>query len=95
MFADPSRGFAPTPPVGTLGTVFTDPNRGFAPAPPAWILGSLDPWIYNLNIDQNSDTTLNAGGAGAKPLVGSANIVPRVPTGGAGAKPLLGILNSV
>jgi hypothetical protein len=27
VIADPTRGFAPAPPVGSLGTVFADPNR--------------------------------------------------------------------
>ena len=33
-------------------------------------------------------------GAGAKPLLGSANTVQRAATGGAGAKPLLGSANT-
>ena len=41
MFADPSRGFAPAPPVGNLGTVFAEPKRGFAPPPPVEALVSV------------------------------------------------------
>ena len=41
------------------------------------------------------DTRLLGGGVGAKPLLESANTVPRAPTGGAGANPLLGSVNSV
>ena len=36
-----------------------------------------------------------AGGAGAKPLLDSANTVHRVPTGGARGKPLLGSANTI
>jgi hypothetical protein len=35
------------------------------------------------------------GGAGGKPLLGSAITVPWLPTGGAGAKPLVGSVNTV
>ena len=42
-----------------------------------------------------TDTRASTGGAGAKPLLGSADTVPRFPTGGAGAKPLLGSANTV
>ena len=43
----------------------------------------------------NTAPRLPTGGAGAKPLLGSAITVPWLPTGGAGAKPLLGSANSV
>jgi hypothetical protein len=33
--ADPSRGFAPAPPVGSKGIVIADPSRGFAPCTPS------------------------------------------------------------
>ena len=32
MFADPNRGFAPAPPVESLGTVLADSTRRFVPA---------------------------------------------------------------
>ena len=47
MFADPKRGFAPAPPVGSHGTVVADPSRGFAPAPPVGNLGTV---FANLNL---------------------------------------------
>ena len=34
MIADPKRGFAHTPPLGSLGPVIADPSRGFAPCTP-------------------------------------------------------------
>jgi len=41
VFADPSRGFAPAPPVGSHGTIMADTSRGFAPVPPVGSLGTV------------------------------------------------------
>ena len=70
MFADPSRGFAPAPQWGALGTVIAGPSRGFAPAPPHGTLYlNFDP---NLG-SANNVPRLHAGGVGAKYLLGSGN----------------------
>ena len=42
-----------------------------------------------------TDQGANTGGAGGKPLLGSANTVYKANTGGAGAKPLLGSAHTV
>ena len=54
MFADPSRGFAPAPPVGSHGTVFANSNSEGLPLNPPSAVDKSSEVDKNAGIDRNS-----------------------------------------